>query len=67
MLPSRRPFTGSDDAYWPDPKGSGFGPAAAYLGHDDDLDVGEAVKLLAAVGYSSSNLVRVCPQCRRNH
>ena len=41
------PNGGGYGAYWLDPKGPKFGPAAAYLQHN----VAEAKKLLAAAGF----------------
>lgn len=44
------PLAGGYGAYWLDPKGSEFGPAAEYL----KFNTAEAVKLLAAAGYGPS-------------
>ena len=41
------PFNAAYGAYWMDPKGSEFGPAAKYLFHNPE----EAKKLLDAAGY----------------
>ena len=44
------PFGGGYGAYWLDPKGSEFGPSAAYLKYSPD----EATKMLAAAGFDTA-------------
>jgi peptide/nickel transport system substrate-binding protein len=48
------PVAAGFGAYWLDPKGPDFGPAAAYLEHN----IGEARALLDAAGHGSGNPIR---------